>query len=162
MFEYLKRLVWASKICRKLGIKLLPVLSADDSVGRYYYSRSIRVALFGRFFYETFLHELAHHFSLAHGGRTYTNSYKNRALRATSYLDLGKDFYVNSILYEEARASRYALRMLRKFGKYSEISESYLLRCFRSYQSVDPNISADIKVRLADLSEKLISYLRNK
>ena len=174
--EYLKRWWFGWKVCRKYGINFNPVYT-KDLIGSYEYNRyleilgydtniklkdNIRVSLFHEDYYEVFLHELGH-FMDRKGSKFIRGNLADKILpnKEPDYEDYSLRLFL------EARASRYALRLLKSCGKLSKGSESKLKGklSMASYISCIPTggkKNLQNKLTLAEVDYKLCRYISGK
>ena len=122
----------------------------------------IRVSLFNECFYEIFLHEMGHviYKKISQTPSLKTFSSKNIINIKGDFRDVPYSLY----LIEEAAASRYALKALKKLGKCGEESVGVLCKAVSTYTAVIPVDTREFlsnKVNLADIDYSLIKYIRN-
>lgn len=173
MMEIIRRLVFGYKVCHKYDLKFIPNLSSGV-VGSYYYSKGkskgvISVALRSKIFYEIFMHELGHHMDFKARGWQYSDPAKvlEKCHGIYGYNKYGMRYSL--VLWSEATASRYAMRLLRSCGKLSPTSYSFLTgrMAMASYVKKVPTHGAHEealhnKIKLADLDYNLCRYISGK
>ena len=167
MIEYIKRYCFAWKICKRYKIKLYMHYN-NEIKARYHFKGAIEISLGNHYFYESFLHELSHHYDYTKSKGFSSKSHHNRATRGTTWVRLRsnsprfKDINMNTLLYQEARANRYAMIMLKKLGKGNENSHWGLYQFMRSYITQIDSSGLQVKLKLADIDYKINNYILNK
>lgn len=177
MFKYIKRYYFGWKVCRKYGITFSAPLSYKLS-GRCTYGHSVRLLgldwkvpckiklnLLQDNFYEVLLHELGHY--MDHKATGF--SWNKTLARVLPYNDITYGYYTGvpykNYIFCEARASRYAMRLLKSVGKCRSKSLGVLLGkdAFASYTGKIPTeLDLKFKLTVADLDYTMCRYISGK
>ncbi len=158
MIDYLKKYLFARKVCKKYGLKLTVYLD-NCSNAKYHYNGRIELSLFNVYFYANFLHELAHHFDNSMSNTYCSESYHNRCVRGIHW---GKLAGHRNRLYMEARANRYAIRMLKKLKLYQDDDYAWLKWCLTTYMwslPVEGKDNLQNKLQRANIDYNINKYL---
>jgi hypothetical protein len=167
MIEILTRWWFARKVCRKYNLRFVPLWSKafKGDASYYHYSGEffrVRVSLFNEYFYEIFFHEIGH---VVYKKTSQPFSLKTFSGKGITRIK-GNFREVPYFLYliEEATASRYALRALKKLGKCRQDSCTVLCKAVSTYTAqvlVNLSYALNNKINLADTDYSLIKYIRN-
>lgn len=172
LYEYIKRYIFAKKVCRKYGISFVAKLNKEEDGSYSEYSngkRLITVSLLQTYFYEVFFHEVGHYLSLKRGfyttrGFSLRDSSSFSKVKGYTFNDTGADY----LLVEEARASRVSLRILGKLNLKSANSEDTLSAALNTYTKyvlrlpVPDQDKSFWKYNIADIDYALQKYMRGE
>ncbi|AHK11177.1 hypothetical protein S14_65 [Shewanella sp. phage 1/4] len=166
MFMWLKNWCYGYKVCKKYGLKFTPRFSSKVSGGLHWNNKKkcfdkINASIFNCMFHEILLHEVGHFMDYKLTGFTH-NKAPAIFIQRTKHWNYKDRTYI----FREAKASRYALRLLRSSGKISEGSYK-MLTGKESFGSYIKNIwvggtddGLKNKIALADIDYKLCKYIR--
>ncbi len=170
LFEYIKRYMFAKKVCRKYGISFVAKLSSEEEGNYSEYmngKKEITVSLLQINFYEVFFHELGHYLPLKRGFYT-TKGFSLRGIISEAKEYTFNDVAVDDFLIEEARASRTCLRIINKLGLVKPDSEDTLSSALNTYIKyvlmlpVPDQDNSFWKYNIADIDYALQKYMRGE
>jgi hypothetical protein len=157
MLEYIRRYFFARAICKKRGIRFIPLYSSykpRQCQITYEVSEKgcndfeIWVGITNKYFYASLAHELGHYIDVRVNLRKSSNplcclpQYHSK-VNPLRQRETPSEYEV--ILLREMKASRNARRVLKTWNKYSEDNIRHLVQCFGTYSRYAPrNDIADI------------------
>lgn len=159
--------MFAKRVCKKYGLRLSCKFNSQ-SQARYYYTGKIQLSLFNENFYANFFHELAHHLDYIKSKKYFSRSYCSRFVKLLGNHNVGnyreghQVRWYNNLLYCEARANRYALRLLKVTRLKGSGDDSWLRSCMTSYIRLVPldyDALKQNKFIIADIDYKINKYL---
>lgn len=154
-------------MCKKYGLKFRPILSCSSEDGEYcIVNKKIKVPILYLYFNEVLFHEVGHHLDYKLTGF----KWKQESITKVSgsclsygYNPLKEVDYIEE-LYCEARASRYAMRLLKSanLDKSESFYELTGKNALASYMRFIPHDYLPYKITLADLDYRLCKYISGK
>lgn len=139
LIEYIKRYIFAKRVCRKYGISFIAKLSSEEDGNYSEYvggKKEITVSLMQTYFYEVFFHEIGHHLS-SKRNHNFCGTRGFNLRGSVPFANLSwytfNDHRTDGFLVEEARASRISLRIMDKLGLKTIDSEEVLSKALQTY-----------------------------